>query len=150
MQDNLPDLRDIHLPTDSISPFPLAYGWWVVLAIIISIVVLFFAIRYLLKKSKKRYALKLLSEIEGEELAAAVKMSEILRRICVYKYKNAAALFGKDWIDFLNSHAKHKLEGKAANLLKDAPYIGNQSSVYNQEDLKELYLFCQRWIGDNL
>lgn len=150
MQDNLPELRDIHLPTDTISLFPLAYGWWVILAVIIAAVALFFAVRCLLKKSKKRYALKLLSEIEGEGLTAAVKMSEILRRICVYKYKNAAVLFGKDWIDFLNLHAKHKLEGRAANLLKDAPYIGNRSSVYNQDDLKELYSFCQSWIGDNL
>ncbi len=150
MQDNLPELRDIHLPTDTISLFPLAYGWWVILSIIIGAVVLFFAVRCLLKKSKKRYALKLLSQVQNEGLSAAVKMSEILRRICVYKYKNAAALFGKDWIDFLNGHAKYKLEGKAADLLRDAPYIGSQSSVYNQEDVKELYLFCKNWIGDNL
>lgn len=150
MQDNLPELRDIHLPTEEISIFPLAYGWWVILAVIIGAVALFFAVRCLLRKSKKRYALKLLAQVQNDGLPAAVKMSEILRRICVYKYKNATALFGKEWIDFLNSHAKHKLEGKAANLLKDAPYIGDKSSSYNQDDLNKLYLFCQSWIGDNL
>ena len=34
MQDNLPELRDIHLP-ESIPAFPPAYGWWVILAGII-------------------------------------------------------------------------------------------------------------------
>lgn len=27
--DNLPELRDIHVP-DGVSAFPPAYGWWVV------------------------------------------------------------------------------------------------------------------------
>ena len=37
MPDNLPELRDIHLP-DGVSAFPPAYGWWVVLLAILSIV----------------------------------------------------------------------------------------------------------------
>ena len=36
--DNLPELRDIHLPSTDISVFPLAYGWWLVLATIVAIV----------------------------------------------------------------------------------------------------------------
>ena len=28
--DNLPELRDIHLP-EGVSAFPPAYGWWVIL-----------------------------------------------------------------------------------------------------------------------
>ena len=55
--------------------------------------------------------------------ASAVKMSQILRRICVYKYKSAAALFGIDWIEFLNRHSKVKISGKAARLLLDALYM---------------------------
>ena len=39
LQDNLPELRDIHLP-DGVSAFPLAYGWWVIGLSIIGAIVL--------------------------------------------------------------------------------------------------------------
>ena len=77
-------------------------------------------------------------------------MSEILRRICVYKYKTAAALFGMEWIEFLNRHAKEKISVKTARLLLDAPYISADSNAYDVQDVADLYRFCQNWIGENL
>lgn len=60
MQDNLPELRDIHLPSGDISFFPLAYGWWVLAGVLAAVVLLAWLTRFLLQRSKKRYALKLL------------------------------------------------------------------------------------------
>lgn len=150
MQDNLPELRDIHLPTGDISFFPPAYGWWVLAGALVFAVLIVISVRFLLQRSKKRYALRLLEEARRPDLGAAVKMSEILRRICVYKYKQAAALFGMDWIEFLNRHAKEKISGKTARLLLDAPYINPDSKVYDEKDVAALYGFCRRWIGENL
>ena len=100
MQDNLPELRDIHLP-DGVSTFPIANGWWLILAGIILLFLLIQFILYLRRYSKARYALKLLREISAENIIDAAKqMSEILRRICILKYKEAAALLGPDWIVF--------------------------------------------------
>lgn len=112
MQDNLPELRDIHLPSGDISFFPLAYGWWVLAGVLAAAVLLAWLTRFLLQRSKKRYALKLLAAARRPDLGSAVRMSEILRRICVYKYKTAAALFGMEWIEFLNRHAKEKFPAK--------------------------------------
>lgn len=39
MMDNLPELRDIHIP-DGVSAFPPAYGWWVVLAGVVALFLL--------------------------------------------------------------------------------------------------------------
>lgn len=150
MQDNLPELRDIHLPAEDISVFPLAYGWWVLAAAVIILVLVIRLLRLLWRKSRRRYALRLLDNARRPELSSAVKMSEILRRICVYKYPAAAALFGKDWLDFLNNRAKSKISGRAAQLLLDAPYIGADSKVYGREEIDALYLFCRGWIGENL
>ena len=36
--DNLPELRDIHLPSDGVSIFPLAYGWWGLLLLAIAMI----------------------------------------------------------------------------------------------------------------
>lgn len=150
MQDNLPELRDIHLP-DGVSAFPLADGWWLTLAGIVLLFLLTQFILYLRRYSKARYALKLLREISDENVVDAAKqMSEILRRICVFKYKEAAVLLGPDWVAFLNQKTKTPLNGKTAELLINAPYIPQQSTVYNLQNLEELRRFCQKWIGENL
>ena len=115
-----------------------------------AVVLLAWLTRFLLQRSKKRYALKLLAAARRPDLGSAVRMSEILRRICVYKYKTAAALFGMEWIEFLNRHAKEKISGKTARLLLDAPYISADSKAYDDQDVADLYRFCQNWIGENL
>lgn len=150
MQDNLPELRDIHLPLE-VSPFPIAYGWWLILAgVILGIFLVQFAL-YLRRYSKSRYALRLLRNISTlNAVYAAQQMSEILRRICIFKYKDASVLLGQEWIDFLNNHSKNKIDGTTAELLLNAPYLPAESLTYNTDEAEKLRLFCQAWIGDNL
>ncbi|MDR1694685.1 MAG: DUF4381 domain-containing protein [Lactobacillaceae bacterium] len=150
MNDNLPELRDIHLP-NGVSIFPPAYGWWMILALIIALIIINGIFGSLRKKSKKRYALNLLSQINANNIVpAAVEISEILRRICVYKYPSANALFGKDWLTFLNNNSTQKLSGKPADLLINAPYIKTESTLYGEHDVKNLISYAQNWIGENL
>lgn len=148
--DNLPELRDIHMP-ESVSIFPPAYGWWVILGTIAAIFILVELILIIRRKSKKLYAMRLLKSISSTNpILAAAQMSEILRRICVFKYKKAIPLFGKEWISFLNAHCSHKISGKTAELLLNAPYVSTDTKTYNQEDVDALHLFCKEWIGENL
>ena len=150
MEQNLPELRDIHLP-EGVSAFPPAYGWWVILGGILLLLLLTELFLIVRRKSKKRYALRLLDNVMSANIiAAAAQSSEILRRICVFKYPKAAALFGQEWIAFLNSHAPKPLPKKAAELLLNAPYIGENSQTYSENDLRDLQKFCQSWIGENL
>ncbi len=150
MPDNLPELRDIHLP-DGVSIFPLAYGWWLILLALLAIVSLYYIVRLLYIKSKKRYALRLLaSASEQKSLNSAASMSEILRRICIYKYPQAIVLIGQQWVDFLNDHSKSKLDKKTAELLIEAPYLPEKSNRFSDEDMMSLYIFCRNWIGENL
>lgn len=150
MDENLPELRDIHLPLE-VSPFPIAYGWWLILAGIILVVLMAQFALYVRRYSKSRYALKLLRNVSTlNAVYAAQQMSEILRRICVLKYKGAAALPGKEWLNFLNQHSKNKLNGNAAELLLNAPYIPDDSQTYSSEDAEKLRNYCQSWIGENL
>lgn len=149
MPDNLPELRDIHLP-EAISAFPPAYGWWVIFLLLIFIFFLFLLIRKLLLRSKKRYALRLLQSCSDNSLSSAEEMSKILRRICLVKYPHASSLFGQEWIDFLNNHCKSKLSSQTADLLLNAPYIKKNSSRYSNVDIVNLRRFCEKWIGENL
>ena len=150
MPDNLPELRDIHIPQD-LSSFPMGYGWWVIVLICIFSLIAYKFVRFAIVKSKKRYALSLLKNIALDNVQkSASAMSEILRRICVYKYPQALVLSGNEWVEFLNKNTKSKLEGKASRLLVDAPYMPSNSKTYDAKTLQELKMFCLKWIGENL
>ena len=149
MENNLPDLRDIHLPAEAVSFWPLAYGCWVVLFSVFLLLAGFFFVRFLLRKSKKRYALRLISSLSSDNRDNVVKMSELLRRICIYKYPRAATLFGQEWVAFLNNHSSKKLSVASSQLLLNAPYCGPTASFAPQE-VKNLRNFCVSWIGENL
>ena len=150
MPDNLPELRDIHLP-DGVSVWPLAYGWWLILVMIIIVCFSGRLFAFLYLKSKKIYAKRMLQEISFDKpVFAAARMSEILRRICVIKYPEALCLSGKEWTDFLSNHAKENLSQNAANILQNAPYMPEDKNQVTDEDLKQIKDFCYQWIGENL
>jgi hypothetical protein len=147
---NLPEIHDIYIP-DGVSVFPLAYGWWVILATIICGIILFKFIIWSIKTSKKHYALNKLKKIDvTATVDAAVKMSELLRRICNVKYKKATALYGQEWIDFLNEHTSLKISGDAAKLLMFAPFMNKEDKTYQPQSAIEIKDFCHHWIGANL
>ena len=146
--DNLPQLRDIHLPPETIF-FPLGYGWLIVFAALILLYILYRLAKFLYQKSKKRYALMLLKRASADNLDSVRQISEILRRICLYRYKNAAAYYGNDWILFLNNHAKKPLLDSAAQLLLYAPYMA-QNKKYPPKAYRALREFAKNWIGENL
>lgn len=149
--DNLPELRDIHIPTEGISMFPLAYGWWGILLLVVMVFILIKSVIILRKTSARIYARKLLLPLKDSyELSAAVKMSEILRRICIRKYPDAVSLFGDEWVKFLNNKSKYKLDEKSAELLKNAPFMHELPNNYTKEDLNSLWNFCEVWVGENL
>ncbi|MBQ9234979.1 MAG: DUF4381 domain-containing protein [Alphaproteobacteria bacterium] len=150
MPDNLPDLRDIHL-ANGVSFWPLGYGWWVILA---AIIIGFVAARlalWLRRKSKKLYALRLIRGISANDvIPSAALISEILKRICVYKYPDAVALSGKKWLAFLNSHTSASLSDKTGSLLLNAPYMSPDTADFSPHDLELLQKFGIVWIGENL
>ena len=145
MPDNLPELRDIHL-NSGVSIWPLGYGWWViVVGVFIKLII------YLYRQSKKLYTLRLIKNItDANIIVAASQISEIMRRICVYKYPEAIALSGEDWQRFLSEHCKKKLDSKVFNLLVNAPFMPKQNQEYNTEDLNKLREYSISWIGENL
>ncbi|MBP5215350.1 MAG: DUF4381 domain-containing protein [Alphaproteobacteria bacterium] len=149
--DNLPLLRDIHLPEEGISFFPPAVGWWLIPLLLLSVYLLFVVIRHLKRASAKIYARHLLKPLKQKyDIATAAKISEILRRICLRKYPEAVSCFGDEWLVFLRHKAKANLSEKAGDLLKNAPFLPADNKDYSKEDVDDLWLFCYEWIGENL
>ena len=149
--DNLPELRDIHLPDQGVSFFPLAYGWWMIFGAVIASVLLIWLILQTRKQSKKLYAKYLLNKYAKENnIKSAIIMSEILRRICLKKYPEAVAFSGQNWSDFLLSKSRKKLSEKSRLLLQTAPYIKETSDDFSAQDIIDLRKFCYDWVGENL
>ena len=150
MNDNLPELRDIHLP-DGVSIFPPAYGWYVIIGIVLILCFSWKLYGLWRLKSRKLYANRFLARLDTQNVTmSAIQVSELLRRICVYRYPQAVALSGSDWLNFLYAHCHHTLTPEAAQLLQNAPFINPQTSTYTTQNLQELINFTRRWIGENL
>ena len=119
-----------------------------------SMIALFLIIKLIIfgiKTSKKHYALKQLKNIDtNSAVEAVIEMSLLLRRICNAKFKQASALYGQDWLDFLTKHSKSTLSEKASKLLVFAPFMDKNSTQYSSLEAQEVKNFCKHWIGENL
>lgn len=146
--DNLPLLRDIHLP-GPVPRFPLGYGVIIFLALLAAVVLLSPYLRKLYLKSKKRYALILLKNMNESNIQNLCAISELLRRICKLKYKSAVALYGHDWAAFLNEKSSLKLPEKLMRLLIDAPYAPKNIQI-SKSDFEAIQNFAASFVETNL
>jgi hypothetical protein len=112
MEEQALPLRDLHLP-EPIGWWPLAPGWWVVLALLAG------ALGYLAWRwyrawvfnAPRRFALRELARIEAEYLehrdpvVLGKQLSELLRRgmLAYAPRADVAGLTGEDWLAWLDS-----------------------------------------------
>ena len=134
MEQTLP-LADIHLP-DTISAWPPAIGWWLLVLLGIAIIVgIFYGLkRHQQKWRYRRAALALLhqhyqtwqAQQSREQLDKRTKtvgssqesttqcaneMMAILKRTVLTAYgDDKATLFGKAWVNFINQRINHKTQ----------------------------------------
>jgi len=145
-------LKDIHLP-DSPGFWPLAPGWWILLALC-----LFFIIWLLLKlkqKAKQRKhrqrifsqykALeeKLLDKPDNENIAA---INTFLRQLAVNKYPRSdiASLTGTKWLAFLDQSGNTtKFSKGVGQILIEAPYQVKRPQDFKVADFTQL---IRKWI----
>lgn len=146
--DNLPELRDIHLP-EEIGLFPLGYGTIFFMILLVCLIALTPYFRYLYLQSKKKYAFDYLAALTAQNMQSACKISELLRRICKIKHKKAVALFGPAWIEFLNQTGGVKLTDSQVKILANAPYAPATLDL-PEEDFKALKDFATKWVEANL
>ncbi|MFT6311212.1 MAG: hypothetical protein ACJAQS_001583 [Porticoccus sp.] len=148
-QDPLAQLRDIHLP-DSLSMWPMAMGWWILLALIILLLALIgWGIRRHLA-NKKRQAMiqrelnKLLSDykIQGDFQHYLQSLSELLKRaaISLRGDNHVAAYAGNTWQQYVYQYAR-----------QDQKYLCNYfgDELYQRKgsgDVPALQQFAKDWI----
>lgn len=107
----LAQLNDITTP-DSVSAWPLAWGWWVALFMVITLMV--FAIVQSVRHYKKRYVLRLakaeLANMTADEVSAPGQYNALLKRVAIaYTSRTLVAnLHGNAWHQFLTDALQPK------------------------------------------
>lgn len=130
--DPLANLRDIHLPAE-ISWWPLAPGWWILIALIIALLV-WSGYKFWQQHKKQalvrevKDTLTSLESIYREDNNSRQLISEyaqLLRRLMIHAYsrEETAGKTGQDWLDLLCQQVpEHTLEAKYLVLLGDGHY----------------------------
>lgn len=128
------ELRDIHLPADP-GIWPLAVGWWVLIAIFA--IVAYFTYKKWIKLKKLKQVNQLLqSELMSiresfkqhqDKRLLAANISDLLKRFVrhVLKDSNATSLTGQEWINYLNSRVDSDVFCQYQTELTQAQYVKN-------------------------
>lgn len=148
-------LRDIHLPA-SVSWWPPAPGWWLVVAmVLLTAAVAVFLYR---RKQDRKLNDLAIQELQKIQLSHAQHLDDLqliqalsiwLRRVCLSHYPrvDVAGLTGDSWLKFLDeplsgTTVQNGFSEGAGRLLVTAPY--QLSATVDATGLLEL---CHTWAG---
>lgn len=144
-------LRDIHLP-DPISWWPLAIGWWIVLALVIILgLITFFVVKRKLQPTLKKEAVAKLASIEEAFIQhknpsiCLTELSALMRSVIISQdhSKNVAGLTGKAWLEFLDKSLEQpEFSQGVGKLLLDGPY----RPVNDSNEVSQLIQLCHKWV----
>jgi hypothetical protein len=154
------NLRDIHLP-EPISWWPLAPGWWIVLAAVICIGIAAVIARKIYRSRQlKRDISAELEEIKQQfqqtqnKSSLAKSLSILLRRASISYFSSAytaehhiAGLTGEHWLVWLDeTHAstENRFQSETGKVLLNAPYLPENSAL--QYDAQQLIQLCESWL----
>ncbi len=125
-------LRDLHLP-EAISWWPLAPGWWVVIATLAVVLVYLcrLTLRTRARGAARRHALRQLNELTAafeqhrNAVAFSSGLSELLRRtMLAYAPRHeVAGLTGDAWLEWLDRDLDQpRFQGDTGRKLLELPY----------------------------
>lgn len=141
--DALAQLNDIQTPAQ-IGQWPLAWGWWAVIALILLTLVALIVSLVKMRKHRfaKRQALAILKASENLEARAKVAaINNVLKRVnLAYQHRDVVAeLSGEEWAKWLNRHnIKAQIEAELLQL--------SYQPQCNDEDAHLYFLQAQQWI----
>ncbi|MEJ8307885.1 DUF4381 domain-containing protein [Agrobacterium larrymoorei] len=135
MQTQLAQLRDIHLP-QPIGWWPLAPGWWALIALICILSVVGFVWSRMRRRSARFLALRELEAIKPEKPDEFLaQISSLLRRVARRRSAGADVLTGEAWSAFL-MEGKNGMSSNSATLLATGPYGPPANENFEPEALR--------------
>jgi len=155
LQEQLKDLKDIHLP-DPVSVWPLAPGWW---GLMILIPVLYFLIRFIVKRmlmpKYKKLALLELKNIESNYQASnnahetCGEVSLLIRKALVAKLGNEAiaGLVTEEWLAYLDKLSRTDCFSNGVGRHIVTTVYSNPESDTDEINIEELFSATKKLLG---
>lgn len=143
-------LNDILLP-EAIGIWPLAPGWWLLIALAVITPIIIYALvrwRQRVKQQRQplRQALAAIEALAEQNMSPALcaALNEVLKTYCLKRQPAAVALHGQAWVDFLRSRAdvfsdQHTQWLARGAYLADIPQTDSDAS-------RSLCNAAQRWL----
>ncbi|MCU4676879.1 DUF4381 domain-containing protein [Catenovulum sp. 2E275] len=105
--DPLAAFKDIQMP-DPVSWWPLAWGWWLLIALAILLVtgLIFGFIRYQKKQRAKKQAIRLINQLDDNASINALNTLLKQAMLSYFPREQVASLSGRAWYEFLIAQLK--------------------------------------------
>lgn len=151
----LEQLHDID-GLDPISWWPLAIGWWIIIALAAALCIAllcYAAYRIAYVRSWKNDTMQKLAYLEScltdaTAREAAIALSEYLRRIALRRFprKECASLIGKTWLTWLSKHDPKQFDWNTKGIfLINLPYAPENATI-SVEQVKDLIQATKNWV----
>lgn len=142
------ELKSIHLPAD-VSTWPLAPGWWVLLALLLALLAaaLLWHRRYK-RQAFRREALTLLADIEKQQNMTPLQLiddvSALLKRVAITTHgrESVAGRTGDSWLKFLDETGKTQGFTQGPGRILGANRFQPNIAI----DAPALLALCRDWI----
>ena len=145
----LQDLKDIRTPA-SIESWPPAYGWW--LLVLLVVVGLYLLTTWLLRVKKvrlaKRQALKALQQIDASNLNCVSQLNQLLKRVALnyFPNQNVQLMYGAQWTDFLLKTLPSKKAKQVSETFESMQQILYQPHTSENPEFPRYYNSVETWI----
>ncbi len=132
-------LRDVHTP-DAVMWWPLAIGWWVLIALV-TCVIIFSLIRFIKHLKQNAYRRTATSELnqhflnwqENQNTGIYLQSANsIIKRACSHFNRESMSLSGQAWINYLNTQTKVNFSSETEAALMVQLYLKAPSADINQ------------------
>ncbi|QWU99484.1 DUF4381 domain-containing protein [Francisella salimarina] len=150
--DLLAQLKDIYLPARVSQWWPLAYGWWLLLSLIVLAFIIFLIILHFRKK-RNSYKDSIVNDFrrtieetqQNKPKEALQNISVYLKRVALQKFPNQEikTLHGEQWLEFLDSKMKKQnFKNTKANMLANS----YRAIELDRQTLNEILTVAEQWL----
>ena len=144
--DPLAQLNDIQTPA-GVDWWPLAWGWWAVIALALLIIVLTARAWYRHRQFTKAKR-EALATFSAEPAQAAVNTNQLLKRVAKHYFgaEAVSALYGDKWLQFLQSTVSNKHAVSMAAGLEVMIGKVYQQSLCSDAEASDIFTAASIWL----
>lgn len=148
----LDNLNDIAVPS-GVSFWPLAWGWWFVIALVLLVIVSagVAMVRHSRRHAARKATFKLLKHQFQQHTLSLSSANTLLKRVCMtYSTRETvAALHGEQWVNTLKRCVQPKLKNhpttEKLTVFKQAQYLPDQENNQTLSQ-REIYDITGHWL----